>query len=127
MPFTVNTVLKGRPATIEVSKAGITSCKSDGRKWEFNQDMHPARYTREDGDTITFSQMKDGIGYASVSYNGTPMPAIPTDISNTPTLQSFVPVMQAISAAADTPGFPQEVKAKLEEGFKSLGQAGKGI
>lgn len=127
MPFTANTVLKGKPATLEVSDTGRVSFASGGNTWEFDQDMKPARFTRDDGNTMTFSQIKDGRGYASVSFSGHASPLAPVDINTSQHLKSFEAVLQTVSDASATPGFPEGVKAKLAAGFEALGQTGRKI
>ncbi len=122
MAFTANTIIKNKPATIEVHDDGSIVFASGGSKWELDKNMQPARFTRDDGDTITFSKMKDGRGLASANFGGHPSPAMPVGIENSPTLASFVPVLQAVSDVAGTPGFPAEVKARLADGLKALGQ-----
>lgn len=124
MPFTANTVLNGKPATIEVNDTGIVSLASGGQKWEFTEGLKPARLTRDDGNTMTFSQIKEGRGFATPTFSGHAFPPQPVDIHTNPSLQSFVTALQAVSDVSDAPGFPESVKAKIAAGFETLGQTG---
>jgi hypothetical protein len=121
MAYTANTILSGKPASFEVHDAGNVTFASGGKTWELNAELQPDSFTRADGAKMKFSRVNAGKAIASVTFGNDELPASEVSVENSASLASFVAVLNALESAATTPGFPDAVKAKLNNGFKALG------
>lgn len=122
MAYSVNTLLRNKPATIAVDDQGGVALKAGDETWRLSSDLKPVAYRRDDrDDEIRFTNVTAGKATATAVFGGHESSPIPVTTDTSSSLAGFVAVLDAIEAASGKPGFPDTVKARLDSGYQSLG------